>query len=184
MTSASGAPTTLDQARQWLRANFEKGAKCPCCGKFAKLYKRKLNSSMAYALILLSRPLEKYEEFRPPVGRPYRHVPSYLMRCDLSPEVKAAIRGDWAKLKHWGFIESWENPREDKSARAGWWRITPEGLAFANGTTNAPKYVYIYNKKIVTRVGDMAQVSIADALGDRFSYAELMASTPDQSRGR
>jgi hypothetical protein len=40
----------IREARQKLQARLDDGTTCPCCGQFAKRYKRKLNSSMAAAL--------------------------------------------------------------------------------------------------------------------------------------
>ena len=39
--------------RERLRENLDEGVTCPCCGQYAKRYKRKLNSSMAAALCWL-----------------------------------------------------------------------------------------------------------------------------------
>ena len=46
---------TVKEAKTFLRKNFDQGIDCPCCGQFVKKYKRKLNSSMAYALILIGK---------------------------------------------------------------------------------------------------------------------------------
>lgn len=46
MTAANGTPPagtdTLDQARDWLRANVDEGAHCPLCTQHAKVYRRGL----------------------------------------------------------------------------------------------------------------------------------------------
>ena len=44
---------TLGGARDWLRDRVEKGAKCPCCGQFAKVYRRTITSGMARALFMI-----------------------------------------------------------------------------------------------------------------------------------
>ena len=43
----------LHAIRERLRENLDEGVTCPCCGQYAKRYKRKLNSSMAAALCWL-----------------------------------------------------------------------------------------------------------------------------------
>jgi hypothetical protein len=42
---------TLAEAQDWLRERLPDGAKCPCCTQFAKVYRRKINSAMAWQLI-------------------------------------------------------------------------------------------------------------------------------------
>jgi hypothetical protein len=46
---------TLEEAKTALQAGLRKGVICACCGQFAKIYKRKLNSSMARTLITFYR---------------------------------------------------------------------------------------------------------------------------------
>lgn len=168
--------TTLDDAKEWLRARFEKGADCPCCGQFVKLYKRSLTSTMAYGLVLIAR----YFEAQP--GEEWLHVNEYLGRV-CGPELDARIRGDVAKLAHWGLIEREIGSREDGSDRTGYWRITDLGRDFAMGRGSIPKYVYLYNQRPITRSDpDRATITIRDALRDKFNYSELMAATPEGPR--
>lgn len=54
---------TLEQAKQLLRDAVKIGEaiECPCCKQMVKIYKRKLNSGMAKALLLIykiSNPLD------------------------------------------------------------------------------------------------------------------------------
>ena len=44
---------TMEEAKQLLKDNWEKGIDCPCCTQFVKLYKRPLYSAQAYSLIRL-----------------------------------------------------------------------------------------------------------------------------------
>ena len=44
-----------EDTKRFLRANYEKGCRCPACDQHVKLYKRALSSGMARALILISR---------------------------------------------------------------------------------------------------------------------------------
>jgi hypothetical protein len=161
---------TLEEAKELLRDKFEEGASCPCCGQNVKLYKRKLNSAMAYTLILLHR------YFRDARAEKWLHVPSYLNSISLPPRVSASIRGDWAKLRFWGFIQDMPGERADKSKRAGYWRITDVGRQFAKGEVLVPSHVYIYNQKPFEnrQRRHKKQISIYEALGERFSYEELM----------
>ncbi len=162
---------SLIEAKQWLRTKFEKGADCPCCGQFVKLYKRKLNSSMAYVLVLLSR------------VRGYVHVPSFINEQVSDAKIAAAVRGDWAKLEHWGLIEPELGVRDDGSKRTGRWRITAHGRNFVAGNTHTHSHVFIFNGKRVAWDGDTQLIFIHDALGDRFNYRELMSATPEVRNG-
>jgi len=155
---------TLEQAKLWIREHFHEGVDCPCCGQKVKLYKRKLNSSMAYVLILLYKWWEKN-------GEAGVHVPSHLNDLELPPGVAAAIRGDWAKLRHWGLIES----AIPQLSANGHWRITEMGRYFVTGECMAKKYIYIFNKRVIVPENqDLEMITIEQALGDRFDLPELM----------
>jgi hypothetical protein len=145
---------TLGAARDWLRERVDEGVACPCCTQFAKVYRRKINSGMAHALI-----------------RMHRHAGSdwfYL------PDITAQWQGrDEAGLRYWGLIEELQEKRED-GGRAGWWRITPLGTRFVRRAVRVPKYARVYDGRCLSLVGE--PVSIIDALGDKFDYHELMSS--------
>jgi len=161
------ATITLAEAAAWLLQQHKKGAICPCCTQFAKRYKRKLNSSMAYALLLI------FHAFR--TRTVWLHVPEYLMEvCKTGPTVRG---GDWAKLIHWGLIEQKpDEMRQDGSKRTGFYKITDKGNAFVRGEIRVPKYVYIYASRCVGASEET--VSFREALGreNGFRYDELMAT--------
>jgi hypothetical protein len=134
-----------------------------------KVYKRKLNCSMAYVLILLYR----YDQQN---GDTWVHVPSYLAKmCEGNPRRAAAVRGDWAKLKHWDLIDEREGKRDDGSKRAGYYRITEHGRAFVYADRKVPPHIYLYNQQVIDKPIPVSQwITIRDALGTKFNYAELM----------
>lgn len=143
---------SLGQAKQWLRTRVEEGERCPCCGQMAKVYKRKINSGMAKALIVM-----------------YKHAGTdwfYL------PNIRSQWQGrDEAILRYFGLIEEATEKRED-GGRAGWWRVTEVGQAYVLNQTKTYKYARVYDGKCMGLVGDL--VGIKEALGDKFDYAELM----------
>jgi hypothetical protein len=148
--------TTLSEVKKHLRANWEKGCKCPACGNFVKLYKRKLNSGMAIVLIVLY----KY-------GIDFIHVKDFLR------ENKMKNGHDWTLLKYWGLIQE-RSPiiGEENTKNSGFWRITKEGIDFVENRLEVKKHVLIYNKKFI---GFSEQnIKINDSLGDDFDYYELM----------
>ena len=93
---------TIQQAKDYLRENWEDGAKCPCCNQTVKLYKRKLNSSMALGLIMISLKHNGVNTSN------WFHLENYFK--DLP--VHSTVRGDIPKLRHWGLIESFNRIRK------------------------------------------------------------------------
>jgi len=163
--------TTLVAAKKWLRARFDKGASCPCCNQFVKRYKRPMNKSMAYVLLLM----ECY--FSGDAVDEWLHVPSYIseMVAD-NPQRAAVIRGgDWAKLKLWGLIEEKPDVRKDGSPRVGYWKMTPLGRQFARRQVKVARHVFIYNGEPLQRTVE-EMITIDDALGTEFNYDEIMGA--------
>lgn len=165
--------TQLDEARGWLRTHAAAGVFCPCCQQFVKIYRRKITSSMAYALLLIAR---HYKDR--PLGEmgEWLHVPEYL---SAQSKFGAPVRGgDWAKLRWWGLIEAAmdvepSERRSDGSARVGHYRLTPLGRAWARGECAVPRIALIFNQRLA-RLDDTETVTIREALKDKFNYAELM----------
>ena len=85
---------TLEEAKQYLRDNYEKGTNCLCCGQRVQRYKRKLNSSMARMLIrlnILSRNAE------------------WVHLRDIIKGISDTGGGDFSKLSYWGLIQEKKN---------------------------------------------------------------------------
>lgn len=144
---------TLREARGDLNVRMMKGeaVTCPCCDQLAKLYRRKINSTMARAIITM---------FRAGPSEGYLHVPS--------------LPGDTheiSQLSWWGLIE--EKPgRRDDEGRHGWWRLTKEGVEYVLMRHAVRKYALVYDH--VVRGFEGEYVNIRDALGTRFNYHDLM----------
>lgn len=141
---------TLGDARDTLRDLVDQGHPCPCCTQFAKVYRRKINATMARALISLWRTSDHQ----------FVHAPS--------------LPGDtheMSQLVWWGLIAE-EAARREDGGRAGWWRVTDLGERFVLCQARVPKYARIYDGRCLGVHGDL--VSIRDCLGDRFDYGELM----------
>lgn len=157
---------TLDEVKNWLSTHMEDGAICAACERVVKVYKRKITSSMAHVLILLAKHYKTNSD--------WIHVPSFINAAGLPPEVSAAVRGDWAKLTLWGLLIEKPMTREDGSNRAGYYKVTPEGISFSENKVFMPRHVFIYNRQ---NVGfSKEHVRIVDVLGDRFNYNELISS--------
>lgn len=141
---------TIEAGKRWLLARVDHGDHCPLCGQMAKVYKRKINATMARTLITLWNVAE----------RDFAHGPS--------------LPGDTheiSQLVWWGLVEEESRARPD-GGQAGWWRITDAGISFVMGTASVPKYARIYDGRRLGHEGD--PVDIKDALGTKFSYEDLM----------
>ena len=146
---------TLEEAKQFIRDNFQEGSSCPCCGQFVKLYKRKLTSGMAKALINLYYASS-------------RSTKRYIHITDLGH----LNGGEFAQLQRWGLIV--EQPNEDEEKRtSGMWAITYDGMSFVEKLRTVPSHVYTYNGKTIKF--SVKETNIEQALGNKFHYTELMS---------
>ena len=163
--------TTLQDAATWVQERVRRGAVCPCCDQMAKLYKRKLNSSMAFALVLIRQAFLTQTD--------WLHVPEYLTKvCRNSRYAKysATTRGgDWSKLVHWKLIVPMnDETRGDGSTRVGFYKVTDLGIDFVDGRVSVPKHAFLYAQKCIRMSED--KTTISEALGDKFNYGELMSA--------
>jgi len=145
---------TIKEAKIYLKQNYEKGAKCPCCGQNVKLYKRKLNSGMAYVLIHIYKQDD------------WINVKDYLR------ENKLRNNHDWTLLKYWGLIEEKLLEEKGKAKSSGVWRITELGKKFVECKAVVNKYVLIYNTMFRGFTGE--EILIPETLKSYFNYNELM----------
>ena len=154
-------PIKLSDLRHDVLSKKHTGTTCPCCGRYVKLYKRKLTSSMVKALILIY----KYFKLNP---ESWLHVENYLK----DQKISAAVRGDFPKLRYWGLLEKQIDKRDDGSGRVGYYKITQKGIDFVKGKVEVPRFAYIYNQKV--EQFDKEQTDVKKALGDKFDYEELI----------
>ena len=153
--------TPLGKARHHVKVKCRtrEGIECPCCGTWLRYHKRKFNAGMARILIWL------VQEFERNNGRWINvpaQAPSHVLR---SLEV--------SKLEIWGLAE---NCRKGRNRERGIWRPTELGIHFAHGLEMIPSYVLLFQKK--PRGFSDEQISIREALGEKFDYDELMREHP------
>ena len=151
---------TLGEARAMLRELVDEGHDCPCCGQLAKVYERKINSTMARALITL---------YTHGGADGFRHCPS------LPGDTHEISQFAW-----WGLVTDKDARRED-GGRAGYWRLTDKGTAFVTGALAVPKVARVYDHRCLGLAGP--EVAITDCLGDRFDYRELMGPLYEEPGG-
>jgi len=149
---------TLEEAKQYLRDNWELGCRCPCCNQFVKKYKRTITSSMALALIILYKS-----------GDDFIHWGNLIDEKGYSSVVNS---GDKSKLVYWGLVEKKPATRYDGSNRNGFYKITLRGELFVKGEIQVSKHVYLYNDYCYGQSETL--IDIKQALKNKFNYYELI----------
>jgi hypothetical protein len=155
------SPAIAEAQERLEEAAIGKGTNCPCCGQFVKVYKRKLYTVMAMALVHI------YQDHCIHGFTGYIHVPSLLNGKGV-----VARGGDYTKLEYWGLIEAQQHERNDGSTRTGMWRITQMGRDFVEDKMRVPSHIFLYNNQLVGM--DVEMISIREALGQEFDYGALM----------
>lgn len=134
----------------------DKGYCCKSCGSFIKTYHRSFNSNMAVALLTLYR----------------SGITDYVHLENLLLEKGLKRCGDFSYLVHYRLIEKLKEKREDGSNRNGMYRITSNGIMFAENKTTVQEKFIIQQNKLLGFEGK--EIGIKDALGIKFNYNELM----------
>lgn len=153
----------LSEARLWVQQNLTKGSLCPCCNQICRLYKRKLNPTMALVLVLM------YKHFRGNPHFKWIHLATFLIQFKRDSTIAG---GDPAKLRYWGLIARGDPENEDGSEQSGRYVITDLGNKFVEGRIAVPERVYIYDKMLMGVSKEM--ITIQQALGKKHVYTELM----------
>ena len=157
-------PGTLDLAvdilRDRLSAQLDDGARCPCCDKYVRRYRRKFNSSMARSLIWLVREWQSGRHTAGWIDVP-NSAPRWLLRTNQLPTVR------W-----WGLIERSSDDPNAAIKHSGYWRPTPMGELFAEHRITVPKTAVTYNGEVVSFEGGSCWID--ECLGVKFNYSELM----------
>jgi hypothetical protein len=149
----------LSEAKKRFKKQIaEDGMHCPCCGRWGKVYKYKLNSTIARGLIWMYSvsPSGDWVNIQ-------ERGPKWLLRTK-----------SLSTAKHWGLIERLPNDSDEDVRHSGVWRLTARGIQFVKNRTLIEEHVFIFDDTIVKKSKDMA--SIIDCLGKKFSYQELMNS--------
>lgn len=138
-----------------------KGYSCPCCGSYVKTYRRSMNSNMAIALICLLKSKRLDYVHMEEMLRYYKHK-----RC-----------GDFSYLVHYRFIEKLKEKREDGSKKNGKYKITTSGIMWAEGKTTCKSKFLMEMGKFKGFDGE--DITIMQALGEKFSYDRLISDSKD-----
>jgi hypothetical protein len=141
---------TLNEAKQFLRENWERGVRCPCCNRIVKLNPYVIGKGHALVLI------EMYKNWREWIN----------VNKDIKPEGR-----NFSEAKHWHLIEAMPNDDPTKHT-SGIWRLTEEGKQFVRGEITVPAKKYVFNDKVYRT--STKEINIEQALGKKFNYQELM----------
>lgn len=151
---------TLQEARQHVQDHVHEGVVCPCCDRHIKVYARRVTR----VLVEFLRALYRMRAFG---INPHRFV-------EVSAELgKDMARGDYSKLAYWNLIE--QHPEH-----TGLWRVTPEGVAFLNGSLRIPVHAFVLRNEVLGYSDDTVDVS--QAFGSAFSLDEVMAPVSEVRR--
>ncbi len=150
---------TLKDSQEYNREHWEKGCKCLSCGQLVKLYKRKLNSGMAFGLIAA------YKMSQEKNGQ-YYHINELLKKGIASSQLEIP------RLQYWGLMANMPNEDDPTKSHSGFWRITDKGKEFVERKIKVQKHILIYNSVIVGFSDE--ETTIDEALGNKFNYEELM----------
>lgn len=150
---------TIEQLKELLRENMDKGTICPCCNNYVKMYKRKLTSSMVFCLIHFKKHVDKN-------GNEFQNFITILDRLKLT----STQRADWQKLVYFKLITA--ETSERGHPRSGYYKLTELGIKFVNHQSVVPEFVKVYNSK--TYGYSEKQINISQAINNKFNYLELM----------
>jgi len=158
--------TSLEDSKRAFEADIDADgeAVCDTCGRKTKVYRRKLNSSMARGLVWIVNQSVTWEK------KKVQEIDWVNVQKDAPREfVKSFQLGT---LKHWGLVEQKKN--SDKSKRtSGVWRPTHQGVLFVvHPWIEVRSHAVIRNGFLEKLDGDL--VGIEKSLGEHFDYEELM----------
>lgn len=157
---------SLAGARDFVEARRDRGCYCPCCDQFVKIYKRRFNAGAARSLIYIW----KLTKSGATDEEGYVHIQREFARR-YSANANAM---DYGQLKWWGLIDPKLSNDENKDTKdTGYWKLTKKGEGVVKNVIRIPARAHILNNTLMGFSEE--QTYIAEALGKKFSYTELMA---------
>ena len=131
-----------------------KGKVCPCCGRLAKYYHRKLSVNQCLALLHI---LKWYRYTENSVQIIEGQEVFQFFQIDEMFKDNPKLKNDFHKLLYFDLIEtkgrmetkgSKKNPKEVIVVTKGYYRISLEGVKFAQRETAIPITAIVYNGKV------------------------------------
>lgn len=168
-----GMNPSLAEASKWVSDNSPDGVICPCCEQVAKIYRRKLNRAMAYALICVYRLRDEVDDGG------WLDIPKLLSKHGLMAVMRSR---EYQKLCYWSLLESKDEKRGD-GGKVGKYRLTDTGVLFVSNKLALPRHVLLYNGAVI-ETDASHKITIREALGDKFNYEELMSARGETAAPR
>ena len=164
---------TLRAAQERLTSGLTKGMGCPCCGRMAKVYKRKINETMAKGLLWLVRSYHSAKKIHP-------SSPGWVNVASNAP--RAIVQSNQLPtLRWWGLVERMPEEEGSKKKHSGLWRPTEHGIALVEGRHRVPDAVYtLFGHPI----GFSDNLVFLDECNGGFSYPDVMSWVDKQLSGK
>ena len=146
----------VSNVKKQLMDRLDEGVVCPVCNRYARRYRRPMNSTMAKSLQWLCSK-----------GRPGEYIdvpntaPSWLIRSNQLPT-----------LRWWGLVERLPS-NNTKRKHSGMWRATEDGRLFANNQATVPKYAVLYRGECEGFEGEHIYITQTENID--FDYQEMMS---------
>ena len=147
-----------DQVVKGAPGKGRRGVPCPCCGRMAACYPRKLNYKMALGLMFLVNRSAA-------TNGNWVHMPTEAPRDIVKTN-------EYATLEHWELIVQKPNVNDPTKRCSGMWKPTDLGIAFVFKKATVSRIAHIYAERLQGYSG--GQVDIVAALGDYSDYDEMM----------
>jgi hypothetical protein len=152
----------IDYVSFWTRLREGQGLRCPCCGRYAKIYKRRLNAGIILNLV------KAYKQF----GTAAFDLPVELPERDSSTITTA---------KHWKLIvrrsdldTKRDNPKRRRGESTVMWQITEYGEEFINGELDVRTYAKLFDDEARAFCGSKRGIRALLEM-EGFDYDELMS---------
>jgi hypothetical protein len=159
--------------REEFRARLDEGTTCQCCGRWAKRYRRHVNSTMAGCLcVMLAMTRERIA----------KGEDTWLRAEDVGQRLRQSLHfamvsyphGEIGKLafNEWGLVEAkLVDPRGKKKA-SGLWRVTERGRAFVEGSLQIPRYLWVYDNHVDSASDE--KIGLRQCFKTTFNYQDLL----------
>lgn len=122
------------------------GAYCPCCGHYAKYYRRSLYRKPLVWLANLAKVTKRG---------------NFVYAWDVEGYIGG---GDFAKMRFWGLCEPGE--------QFAHWRITKLGIKFVEGRCSVPRYAIEFRSDVIRVEGE--PIMFAEAMQNGFDLDAVM----------
>lgn len=150
---------TLAGAIDYVWQYVTEGVTCPCCGQNCHMRPHKLRGGFSRGLMWL-------------VGEELRTQAEWVYVRGKAPHEFIKNTTDWSIVKHWNLAVPM--PKEPGQNNSGYWHSTPQGRDFVFGRATVMSHAVLFNNTLFGFQGK--QISIAESLGERFNYQELMTA--------